>query len=337
MNHPFPAPHKPYSAIKNSRNPLSGRKASGFRFLFRNRDIAHNSLFLPLEMKSLPQIQKLKSGISPLDVFNCNSLIEARLAFYRLRKKYDFDYWAATEYLIKDMRNADDIVPLFMNSFQNHIIDIFQRRYFQRKHAAYIISKSFPKCGVTTCVQAYILWRQIYHWAKNSITCAASDINIQPLRDNICRFLHRTSVHHEKKFLIPFAECYSFFNTFRTPDALRGIDLGYVHLANMSLWYDPDGKLSSRVFSASTGGVLLRYYSLIVLEGNIPDSVYASQPGIYRNLFFNRPLSLFSNITRNPYFLRQVASAYDPIDNGHQFFNPIDLDHELYRIIKPNT
>ncbi len=54
----------------------------------------------------------------------------------------------------------------------------------------------------------------------------------------------------------------AFFNTYRTPDALRGIDFAYVHFANMSLWHDPDGDKSARAFSAASGGVLLSHRTL---------------------------------------------------------------------------
>lgn len=278
-------------------------------------------------MKQLPEIQQLMQGVSPLTVFCCSSLEEARLAFSDIRKKYDFAFWAATEYHIHDINDADSIVPLILNSYQQHIIDTFERRYFNRRHAAYVISKSFRKCGVTTCVQAYILWRQTYHLSKNSNTCTASAINTDPLKANLCRFLKRDIVSPDDHISIPKADCRAFFNTYRTPDALRGIDFAYVHLANMSLWFDSEGRISPRVFAASTGGVLMSHQTLIVLEGNIPGKEYMiDAPRYYDRLKSCRSKDL-AHLSRNPYFLLQHIAASNPNPDNPRFFHPINLDH----------
>ena len=63
-------------------NPYSGHQAPGFRFCFHVRAIAHRSLFLPLSMKTLPKIQRLLKGESPLTVFECCSIKEARHSFW---------------------------------------------------------------------------------------------------------------------------------------------------------------------------------------------------------------------------------------------------------------
>ncbi len=88
-------------------NPFSGKNSSGFRFRIHIRSISTQPLYLPIEMTSLPQIMQLMQGISPIIVFNCHSKEYALSAFYNLRKQYDFDYWAASEYLIRDINDAD--------------------------------------------------------------------------------------------------------------------------------------------------------------------------------------------------------------------------------------
>ena len=321
--------------LKSDRNQLSGRFSPGFRFRFHVRSIAHNRLYLPLTMKQLPEIRQLMQGVSPLVVFNRCSIQSARQAFYELRKKHDFAYWAATEYYIHDINDADSIVPLILNSYQHHIIDTFERRYFNRQRAAYVISKAFRKCGVTTCVQAYILWRQTYHLSKHSNTCTASAINTEPLKTNLCRFLKREIVPQDNHIFLPNADCRAFFNTYRTPDALRGIDFAYVHLANMSQWGDSEGRISPRVFAASTGGVLMSHQTLIVLEGNIPDKVYMiDAPRHYDTLKHCRPSDL-SHLSRNPYFLIQHIAASNPNNDQPRYFHPINLSLHNRRFIYP--
>lgn len=324
--------------IQRANNPISGRRSPGFRFRFHVRSIAHNRIYLPLAMKQLPEIRQLLQGVSPLIVFKHSSIQSARQAFYEVRKKYDFAFWAATEYHIHDINDADNIVPLILNSPQHHIIDTFERRCFDCKHAAYVISKSFGKCGVTTCVQAYILWRQTYHFPKHSNTCTASSINTEPLKANLCRFLMRDIVSPDNHIFIPIADSRAFFNTYRTPDALRGIDFGYVHLANMSQWGDSEGRISPRVFAASTGGVLMSHHTLIVLEGNIPQKEYIVNSYKYYDVLKNCRPAAFSHISRNPYFLIQHIAASNPDPDNPRFFHPINLDlHNHPSVPLPST
>ncbi|MDE6632665.1 MAG: hypothetical protein K2K23_06670 [Muribaculaceae bacterium] len=306
------------------RNPHTGRLSAGFRFRFNLRALSHKALYLPLEMKELPQIKLLLQGSSPLDVFSCQSLQSARKAFNELRKQFDFPFWAATEYLVRDIEDPDLIVPLRLNPSQHKIADTFLRRFFNREIGRYIITKSYGRVGVSTCVQAYILWRQTYHFHKNSYTCSASDISINPLKTDICRYLHRDVVPPYKFIYLPKPDRRAFFNTYRSPDYIRGIDLGFVHFADMSRWHDPDGDCASRVYAAATSSVLLKYYSLVVLEGNIPkpDRFQIKE---HQKLFLPWKLRIIklSHLSNNPFFLDHVAIANLPDTTPHLF--PINL------------
>ncbi len=44
------------------RNPYTGLLSAGYRFRFQIRAISHHTLFLPLDMKTLPPIQGLLRG-----------------------------------------------------------------------------------------------------------------------------------------------------------------------------------------------------------------------------------------------------------------------------------
>ena len=303
--------------IKRYRNPYNGRRSAGYRFRFHVRSISHRSLFLPIAMKSVPEIRRLVSGESPLDVFNVQSLGAARNSFNELRKKYDFPFWAATEYRVRDIHDADLTVPLLLNSYQHYIIDTFLRRFSDRLPGRYVISKSFRSCGVTTCVQAYIIWRQMYMWRKNSATYGASMSNLNPLKANMVRNFYDSAAKTEaNRILIPSAGYSAFFTSYHSPDALRGIDFGYVHLADMSKFYDPSRYKSERAFSAAYSGMLPDYYTLIVMEGNIPgenlfrleDNHDIRDPRAMRSEDYYR-------VCRNPSFLRRVVHASNTDDS----------------------
>ena len=308
-------------------NQYSGYQAPGFRFCFHVTSIAHRPLFLPLQMKRLPQIQRLLNGESPLEVFNCDNIHSARNAFCSLRKKFDFAYWAAKEYLIRDIKDPDRIVPLTLNNFQHYLIDILQKRFHNHQIGRYIITKSFGRVGLTICIQAYMLWLQSYQCANNSFTCSSSSINLYPLKSDICRFLKRDIVPSDPWIYLPNADRRAFFNTFRSPDFIRGINLGYVHLTDMSKWNDPDGDDASRVYTASSSAVLLTYHTLVVLEGNIPKKD-RFQPEKHRsfNIPWNIRLMRLSHLSKNPFFLDHVVMASTPSASDPLLFH-INLDH----------
>lgn len=277
-------------------------------------------------MKNLPMIKQLLNREDPKVVFQTNSIHSARKAFCELRKKFDFAYWAALEYYIRDINDADNIIPLILNNFQSYIIDIFQKRYQNRELGCYIITKSFGKIGVTTCVQAYILWLQTYKCWYHSYLCTNSEIAIHPLKSNLCRYLKREITPPEKYIYLPKADRSAFFNTFRCPDYIRGINLGYVHYADMSRWYDPENRYSSRAYTAATSAVLLSYDTLVVMEGNIPKEERLKikkykTPGIT----YNERLGHLTYLTKNPFFLNHVIINQVPSQSS--IYHYINLDH----------
>lgn len=311
---------------KTSRNPYSGRNSSGFRFRFHIPSISRLPLFLPIEMKELPQIKILLEGGSPLEAFGVDSLDTARRFFRSIRKRYDFDYWAIKEFFVRDINDPDRIIPLHLNDRQSFAIDIIRRRYFLRRHGRYIISKSGSRCGITTCIQAFILWLQTCVHSKNVYTCTHNDLNAIQLRDNLFRFLERRGSPYEKRIFIHMADNSFFFNTFRNPDAMRGIDFGYVHLADMSKWKDSASRTTGRAYVAGISGVLPDYSSIIVLEGNIPRPPYFSiqkeinvRPRCDEKIRKMR----FRSVCRNPFFLNSVVVANDYPD---PYLYHIDLD-----------
>lgn len=273
-------------------------------------------------MKDLPQIRCLLDGESPLSVFRCQCMHEARCAFNQLRRIHDFAYWAITEYRIRDINDADSLIPLRLNIPQLYCIDIMLKHRHNRRPTRYAITKSFPRCGLTTCVQAYIIWLQTYHCRINSFTCSSSRINLNPLKADICRHLGGVTVPSGNFVFLPNDGGRAFFNTYRNPDYIRGITLGYVHLADMSKWKDSEGSLSSRVYNAATGGTMLAYYTLVVCEGNVPRPANF-HPHMHRSLPRDQRMSLFRTISNNPYFLNFVtfvsSGKYDTLVH-------IDLD-----------
>ena len=98
----------------------------------------------------------------------------------------------------------------------------------------------------------------------------------------------------------------------------------------MSKWHDTDGDAASRVYAAATSAVLMKYYTLIILEGNLPKE---DRFQMERHQSFYIPwdirLMRLSHLSKNPFFLDHVAMA-----NAHTHTSPlfhINLDHTYNR------
>lgn len=266
-------------------------------------------------MRQLPEIQQLFQGISPLTVFNKKSLPTARKAFYEFRKKHDFAYWAATEYHISDCNNPKNIIPLHINQHQHKIIDTFERRYFKRLPATYVISKTIPNCGVTTCVQAYIQWRQIYNFGSSSYTCTSSLKHLEVLKTPLCRLIKEDIPEHNYIF-IPKANAHIYFNSYQYPTFRSAKDFTYVHLADMTKWKDPQGKTSADIFVNASRAILESPESshlLLVLEGDIPKERVYIHPAFCQIHLKKFPMQFLSHLSPNPYFLRKHIEANIPL------------------------
>lgn len=250
----------------------NGRRGPGKRFRFLVRGLVHRSLYLPLSMKGLGVVRRLMAGESALDVFGVGSRREAIECFCELRKRYDFAFWAATEYLVRDEGDPDEIVPFVLNENQRRITDVLERRYYEREDARYIILKEGSRAGVTTVVQAYMLWRQLYKSRINSCTINADRFSNLRLRGNLYRYLRKEVMPAKRKISIPGIDCSAYFNNVRTPDALRGINFAYVHLVDMEKWKDSRGSDIERAYVAAISGVLSDYGTLIVIEAKMGGS-----------------------------------------------------------------
>lgn len=261
--------------MRKYRNNFSGLHAPGYRFRFRVQALAHRALFLPLQMKEDKAVIRILNGEDPCRVFDTDDIHEARNRFNSLRLRYDFPFWAATQFKIRHIDDADTITTLDLNEDQHHIIDTFLKRFHDKQVGRYIITKKGPACGLSTCVQAYIMWLQLYSNPKNSQICGLSNFHVCRFKENISRFQHKDTVPFTKrKFHIKDRLTSAFFNTFNKPDSLRGIDFGYVHLVDMANWRDSDGTRTSRAIAAAISGIWLDHRTLIVMEGNIPSPTY---------------------------------------------------------------
>lgn len=265
-------------------SPFSGHKSPGFRFQFKCPRISRHTLWLPLEMKSLPLISDLRNGIDPCIALDVSSIKDARDRFKTIRASFDFPFWAATSYDIPDIQSPLILSTLVLNSPQRLIIDTFLKDLSNGIYGRYVISKHPGKIGVTTAVHAYIIWRQLFkHYGMTSFFASPSCRTVNALRLNTARLLHKMDIRpsgpknykrinidsiRRKYFMGRFS--YAHITSAHNENAARGIDISFVHFADISKC-SPDSCLSTmRCFIGAMSGVLLQPPTLIVLEGDYP-------------------------------------------------------------------
>ena len=96
-------------------------------------------------------------------IFNTNCIHEARRSFCELRKKFDFPYWAIKEYYIRDRNNADNIIPLKLNTVQNYLIDILQKCYHNRQPSRKAVIYGSPLHEEKCCMHHQLCCKRRYN------------------------------------------------------------------------------------------------------------------------------------------------------------------------------
>lgn len=303
-------------------NTISGFNSAGHRFKVRIRSLAHENMYLPVSMRQLPEMCLLLEGVSPFSVFDCYSIKEARLAFYELRKEFDFPYWAALEFRVPDIEDPHSIVPLRLNRLQHNLADSLISDSTDGIPHRYIITKTIPRCGLTTCVQAYLLWMQTYH-PDNSITCALSESMMSMMKANVSRCIRKDGGRY--RIFLNNKGVSAFFQSFDTPNVLDRVSGRFVHLADMSKWSDPSSEVSAHILSNALNGWRRQEAALFILEGDRPSDPDFRMENYrnYRIPEFIRLMQLASFST-NPVFLHKMTLVTDPkVSSDYRY---IDLD-----------
>ena len=304
-------------------NPISGRNSTGRRFRFFVRSIDSGNIYLPVEMKTHPLICRLRQGESPLSVFDVSSFPEARQAFCALRKKFDFPFWAATECSVPDIDNPSVLKPLILNHCQKYMMDAMLSRIYSGPNGLVLITKSVPKCGLTSCIQAYIRWRQLYVEPLSSITYASSDSDLSTLRQNFMRSIPCDSNINTFTHMGKDDPADAFFSVFSDCSFAENRSFSFIHMADMSRWPDKGALKTSLTYYTALRRLKGQSGNLVVLEGDIPHHQHFNidsfkDDSVPEQIRLIR-LDPFSD---NPFFLLKYIQFSDPSSSSLY----IDLD-----------
>lgn len=280
-------------------NPISGLGSIGRRFKCVIDDFPISTQWLPTSMKDIPLVRKLieagsiKNFISNTLHISYDSDEDFRTdrlkvidQFVRLRCRHDFPFWAATFVYIKCKGGGGDVL-FRLTQPQRRYVEMLENCRLNSEPIRIVMLKA-RQWGGSTTTQMYMAWLQLCHRVGlNSLiiahVAAASTIikaMFQKMLDAYpVDMLYRLSEHYdpnEKKLIsvgltgnihrVPQRNCNIQIGSAENPDSCRSGDHSLVHLSEVGLWKKTDGKAPEDIVQAACSGVLLRPYTMIVLE-----------------------------------------------------------------------
>lgn len=275
-------------------NPITGEGSIGERVAFTVSDYPIVTQYLPVEMMDEPFVKKLSKAGS-VDAFIRDALMlpvteEARdkvvEEFIRIRQKHDFAFWAAMFAYIKRKGGGTDVL-FRLKRPQRKLIKRLEKMRKAGKPIRLILLKA-RQWGGSTAIQIYMAWLQLVHEVGlNSLIIAHQGTGSDEIKDMFDRLVKSYPVEmlhelgdayapNEPKmvgvgksgsiFRVPQRNCKIKIGTAERPNSCRGGDYNLVHLSEVGLWKETDGKKPEDIVRSACSGILLRPYTMIVYE-----------------------------------------------------------------------
>ena len=275
-------------------NPITGEGSIGQRVAFTVSDYPIVTQYLPIEMMDEPFVEKLSKAGS-VDAFIRDALMlpvteEAHdkvvEEFIRIRQKHDYPFWAAMFAYIKRKGGGTDVL-FRLNRPQRKLIKRLEKMRKAGKPIRLILLKA-RQWGGSTAIQIYMAWLQLVHEiGLNSLIIAHQGTGSDEIKDMFDRMIKSYPVEmlhelgdayapNEPKmvgvgksgniFRVPQRNCKIKIGTAERPNSCRGGDYNLVHLSEVALWKETDGKKPEDIVRSACSGILLRPYTMIVYE-----------------------------------------------------------------------
>ena len=275
-------------------NPITGEGSIGQRVAFTVSDYPIPTQYLPVEMMDEPFVKSLSKAGS-VDAFIRDALMlpvtdEARdkvvEEFIRIRQKHDYPFWAAMFAYIKRKGGGTDVL-FRLNRPQRKLIKRLEKMRKTGKPIRLILLKA-RQWGGSTAIQIYMAWLQLVHEVGlNSLIIAHQGTGSDEIKDMFDRMIKSYPVEmlhelgeayapNEPKmvgvgksgniFRVPQRNCKIKIGTAERPNSCRGGDYNLVHLSEVALWKETDGKKPEDIVRSACSGILLRPYTMIVYE-----------------------------------------------------------------------
>ena len=275
-------------------NPITGEGSIGQRVALTVSDYPIPTQYLPVEMMDEPFVKSLSKAGS-VDAFIRDALMlpvtdEARdkvvEEFIRIRQKHDYPFWAAMFAYIKRKGGGTDVL-FRLNRPQRKLIKRLEKMRKAGKPIRLILLKA-RQWGGSTAIQIYMAWLQLVHEVGlNSLIIAHQGTGSDEIKDMFDRMIKSYPVEmlhelgeayapNEPKmvgvgksgniFRVPQRNCKIKIGTAERPNSCRGGDYNLVHLSEVALWKETDGKKPEDIVRSACSGILLRPYTMIVYE-----------------------------------------------------------------------
>lgn len=284
------------AAINAPFNPVTGLGSLGKRVLFEVPDFPIRRQWIPARMLAVPMVKRLRE-LGSLDEFirrelGCEPGPDTRTRvvdrFTRIRCRFDFPFWAAVFVYIKNKDLEGDPEVLFRLSYpQRKFVSALEEFRLGKKPIRLVLLKARQWGGSTTS-QLYMAWLQLtQRYGLNSLIIAHQGAGSDEIKDMFDRMikaypldmLHRPGERYpdnEPKmvgvgksgsiFRIPQRNCKVKIGTAERPDSCRGGDYALVHLSEVGIWKETDGKKPKDIVRSACGGVLNKPGTMIVYE-----------------------------------------------------------------------
>ena len=275
-------------------NPITGEGSIGQRVAFTISDYPIPTQYLPVEMMDEPFVKSLSKAGS-VEAFIRDALMlpvtdEARdkvvEEFIRIRQKHDYPFWAAMFAYIKRKGGGTDVL-FRLNRPQRKLIKRLEKMRKAGKPIRLILLKA-RQWGGSTAIQIYMAWLQLVHEVGlNSLIIAHQGTGSDEIKDMFDRMIKSYPVEmlhelgdayapNEPKmvgvgksgniFRVPQRNSKIKIGTAERPNSCRGGDYNLVHLSEVALWKETDGKKPEDIVRSACSGILLRPYTMIVYE-----------------------------------------------------------------------
>ena len=327
-------------------NPITGEGSIGERVAFTISDYPIPTQYLPVEMMDEPFVKTLSKAGS-VDAFIRDDLMlpvtdEARdkvvEEFIRIRQKHDYPFWAAMFAYIKRKGGGTDVL-FRLNRPQRKLIGRLEKMRKAGKPIRLILLKA-RQWGGSTAIQIYMAWLQLIHEVGlNSLIIAHQGTGSDEIKDMFDRMIKSYPVEmlhelgdayapNEPKmvgvgksgniFRVPQRNCKIKIGTAERPNSCRGGDYNLVHLSEVALWKETEGKKPEDIVRSACSGILLRPYTMIV---------YESTPNGVGNFFHKEYLAAKKGLSQ----FKAMFVAWFEIE---QYELPFENEAEKYEFAK---
>ena len=275
-------------------NPITGEGSIGQRVAFTCSGFPIPTQYLPAEMMEEPYVKALqKAGSVDRLISSVLSLPVTEDArekvveqLIRIRMKHDFPFWAAMFAYIKRKGGGSDVL-FRLNRPQRKLITRLEGMRKAGKPIRLILLKA-RQWGGSTAIQIYMAWLQLVHEVGlNSLIIAHQGTGSDEIKDMFDRMVksYPTKMLHEitdtysanepkmvgvgksgNIFRVPQRNCKIKIGTAERPNSCRGGDYNLVHLSEVGLWKETEGKKPEDIVRSACSGILLKPLTMIVYE-----------------------------------------------------------------------